>query len=104
MIGFEWIQSCIQDGNYYFSAHGDQERQNDNLLIGSIETALLNGKILEEYEDTGRGESCLVMGFTDTNKPVHIVCGRMGDSLVIVTVYIPAKPKFKNPFERGENG
>jgi hypothetical protein len=34
-------------------------------------------------------------------KPVHVVCGAMGDWLVIVTVYIPTPPKFKNPYERG---
>lgn len=49
----------------------------------------------------GRGESCLLVGFTDAGKPVHVVCGRLGIALVIVTVYIPTPPKFKNPYERG---
>jgi hypothetical protein len=40
-------------------------------------------------------------GFADTGKPIHAVCGRQGDWLVIVTVYIPAPPKLITPFERG---
>jgi hypothetical protein len=42
-----------------------------------------------------------VAGFTDGGKPVHVVCGRMDDWMVIVTVYVPTPPKFKNPYERG---
>jgi hypothetical protein len=49
----------------------------------------------------GRGESCLLAGFSDDGKPIHIVCGRMDDWLVVVTVYIPTPPEFKTPFERG---
>ncbi|MBI4680343.1 MAG: DUF4258 domain-containing protein [Nitrospirae bacterium] len=63
---------------------------------------MLGGRILEQYEDSGRGESCLVAGFTEAGKPIHIVCGRRGDWLVIITVYIPRPPKFKTPYERGE--
>jgi len=65
--------------------------------------ALLAGRILEQYEDTGRGESCLVVGFSDAGKPVHVVCGRMGDWMVIITVYIPSPPKFVTPFQRSKS-
>ncbi|WP_366931574.1 DUF4258 domain-containing protein [Thiocapsa sp.] len=66
-----------------------------------VEQALLTGRILEEYPDTGRGESCLVVGFSDGGKPIHIVCGMIGDSMVVITVYIPTPPKFKTPLQRG---
>ncbi|MBI4688715.1 MAG: DUF4258 domain-containing protein [Nitrospirae bacterium] len=102
MFEIRWILERIRKGEYYFSKHGDQERQNDNLTIAEVEEALLESRILEQYEDTGRGESCLIVGFTETGKPIHIVCGRRGDWLVIITVYIPRLPKFKTPYERSE--
>jgi hypothetical protein len=102
MFEIDGIQEQIRKGEYYFSKHGDQERQNDNLTIAEVEEAVLRGRILEQYEDTGRGESCLVAGFTETGKPIHIVCGRRGDWIVIITVYIPRPPKFKTPYERSE--
>jgi len=83
------------------SKHGDQERQNDNLTIIEVESATLSGRVLENYPDTGRGESCLVVGFAQDGKPLHVVFGKGGPSLVVITVYIPAPPKFKNPYERG---
>ncbi len=102
MFEIKWMLERIRKGEYYFSKHGDHERQNDNLTIAEVEEALLGGRILEQYEDSGRGESCLVAGFTEAGKPIHIVCGRRGDWLVIITVHIPRPPKFKTPYERGE--
>jgi hypothetical protein len=58
MFEVKWILERIRKGKYYFSKHGDQERQNDNLTIAEVEEALLGGRIVEQYEDTGRGESC----------------------------------------------
>ncbi|MBI3983768.1 DUF4258 domain-containing protein [Candidatus Microgenomates bacterium] len=101
MFDIVWIQSKIREGQYYFAGHGDQERQNDNLTVAEVEEALLTGRVLEQYKDTGRGESCWVIGFTEKSKPLHMVCGDIEDRVVIVTVCIPTPPKFKNPYERG---
>lgn len=101
MILIDWIKQSVRDETYRYSRHGDQERQNDNLTLVQVAQALLNGRIIEQYADDGRGASCLVAGFTDNAIPIHVVCGCMGKTLVIITVYIPTSPKFKNPFERG---
>jgi len=77
MIKIEWIIEKVKRDDYFFSKHGDIERQND-----------------------GRGESCLLVGFTNSGKPIHIVCGVSEDILVIITVYIPTSPKFKNLYKR----
>jgi hypothetical protein len=86
----------------FFSKHADIERLKDNLKILEIEEALLNGRILESYTDTGRGASVLVVGFSDAGKPIHIVCGERNGCLIVITVYVPSAPKFINPFQRGE--
>ena len=100
MFEIGWIAERVRNSEYYFSRHGDQERQNDDLTIAEVEEAILSGRILEHYEDTGRGGSCLVVGFTNEGKPIHIVCGERGGKLVVITVYIPRPPKFKTPYER----
>ena len=71
------------------------------MTVAEVEEALLTGRVLEQYEDTGRGESCLVVGFTESGKPLHMVCGEIENHVVLITVYIPTPPKFKNPYERG---
>ncbi|MEK7450054.1 MAG: DUF4258 domain-containing protein [Planctomycetota bacterium] len=101
MLSLEWLKERIRKNEFYFSKHADQERQNEDLTIQEIEEAVLSGRILEQYKDTGRGISCLVVGFTNEGKPIHIVCGKRGNWAVVITVYLPQPPKFKNPYERG---
>jgi hypothetical protein len=97
-----WIARCVIDQRYSYSCHADRQRQNDGLTLADVEEALISGRILERYPDTGRGPSCLVAVFSDGGKPIHVVCGRMDDPIVVVTCYLPTPPKFKTPFERGE--
>lgn len=96
----DWIVETVRNRRYVVSHHADQERMNDRLSIQEIETAMVNGRILESYPDTGRGESVLIGGFADSGTPVHVVYGRRAESGVIVTVYVPGPPKFANPFQR----
>ena len=73
---------------------------NDRITIREIETAIVNGRILESYPDTGRGESVLLAGFADSGTPLHVVYGTRVELGVIITVYIPGPPKFADPLKR----
>jgi len=94
------IKGRVLDGRYAYSHHAEIERRLEGLTFAQIEEALLNGEIIEQYTDTGRGESCLVAGFGGTT-PVHAVCGWRGEKIVIITVYIPRPPMFTDPWTRG---
>ncbi len=93
------IKEKIQKSEYVYTHHAEIERNADNLTFYQIEEALLGGEILEEYPDTGRGESCLVLGFSE-NIPIHIVCGFRGDKIAVITVYVPGSKTFKDPWTR----
>ncbi|MFH0926540.1 MAG: DUF4258 domain-containing protein [bacterium] len=97
----EEIKDKVSNNQYSYSYHADIERRIDELTIGQIEEAILNGKITEQYSDDGRGECCLVVGFAG-DIPVHIVCGWRGEKIVLITVYIPRPPKFIDPWTRGD--
>lgn len=96
-MGIDWIKKKIKEENYEFSAHAEEERQADKLMVHDVEKSLLEGEILEDYPDDPRGESCLVLGFGEVGVPIHVVCGKtkQGD-LRIITVYIPMAPKWIN--------
>ncbi len=97
----EIIKQKVKEDDYFFSKHGDDEKKNDNLSILEIEETIANGAILENYDNDLRGSSCLIVGFTNNGKPIHVVCGTRDNILVIITVYIPTPPKFITPYERG---
>jgi hypothetical protein len=98
-MDIERIKSKVATDDYVYTSHADLERKADDLTLRQVETALLNGQILEQYPDTGRGESCLVWGYAE-DIPIHIVCGWRGDQVAIITVYIPGPPKFIDPKTR----
>jgi len=55
-----------------------------------IEEAIFNGMIIEPYPDDPRGPSCLIMGFSNQNRPLHILCGKIDDNdILIITAYEP---------------
>ena len=93
------IKEKVRKNEYYYTFHAEIERKNDDLTFYQIEQAILAGDILEQYPDDGRGESSLVVGFSD-NIPIHIVCGKRGEKNVIITTYVPKPPKFIDPWTR----
>ncbi len=95
------IKVRIRDNQYVYTLHADIERKAEGLTIAQVEEALLSSEILEQYPDTGRGASCLVVGFAK-DIPIHVVCGWRGDRIALITIYIPCPPKFVDPWTRGE--
>ena len=100
MMTIDVIKSLVLADRYVYSMHADIERKADDLTFAQVEEALLTGTILEQYPDTGRGESCLIVGMS-VDTPIHIVCGWRGDRLAIITVYVPTPPRFIDPWTRG---
>ena len=94
------IKENVLGNQYVYTDHADTERRIEALTFAQIETAILNAKMLERYPDTGRGESCLIVGFADET-PIHVVCGWRGESVTIITVYVPRAPHFLDPWTRG---
>ena len=60
-----------------------------NISQEDIENALLNGEIIEEYENDYPYPSCLVYGINLKNEVLHIVCGLNETELWIITAYYP---------------
>jgi len=75
------IKAKVRNNEYVYSQHADIERRLDKLAFAQIEDALLSGEILEKYPGTGRGESCLIVGFAK-GQPIPVVrAGKWGQSM-----------------------
>ena len=70
------IQSLILKKKYRLTSHAEEERDADQIRLQEIEEALLSTrcKIIEDYPNDPRGPSCLILGFTKQNLPIHTVC------------------------------
>jgi hypothetical protein len=101
-MDIEEIKATVRANHYVYTQHAELERRVDELTFAQVHEALLNGQILEQYPDTGRGENCLVVGFAG-DLPIHIVCGWRGEKVALITVYVSRPPKFIDPWTRGES-
>src|SRR4030067_3320049 len=99
-MDIEELKAKVRANQYVYTLHAEIERKADDLTFAQVEEALLSGDILEDYPDSGRGESCLIVGFAQ-DVPVHAVCGWRGEKVALITVYIPRPPKFDDPWTRG---
>jgi len=93
------IKEKVSHSQYEYTLHAEIERKADDLTFYQIEESILAGEILEQYPDDGRGKSCLVIGFSG-DIPIHTVCGKRGEKITIITVYVPKPPKFTDPWTR----
>ena len=102
-ITLDFIRNEIEKQSYEISLHADDERIADDLTVSQLEFLLLQSKIIEQYPDDPRGESCLTVGFTPDGTPVHVVCGKnRSGHLILVTVYIPTMPRWRDPYTRNQ--
>ncbi|MDP3105818.1 MAG: DUF4258 domain-containing protein [Candidatus Methanoperedens sp.] len=100
----EEIKEKIQHDEYEISFHAEKERYDEDITIPDLEAVISNGEILEEYHDDPRGESCLILGYSQ-NRPIHIVCGYTSINWIrIITVYIPKLPKWIDERTRANRG
>jgi len=87
-----YIQNLVRAKKYRLTSHAEEERDADQITKKEIEEALLSShlEVIEDYPGDSRGRSCLVLGFTNENKPIHFVCGlAVADILIIITIYRP---------------
>lgn len=94
-MDLDFIKDKVFRGEYDLSMHAHTERQEEQITIKEIEHVLLKGDIIEKYPNDLRGESCLFAGIV-FRKPLHVVCGKRGSRLLIVTTYRPKLPVWIN--------
>lgn len=91
------ITKQVTDGQVRFSQHAQQEMTDEGITVQDVLQCLLESTLLENYPSHKRGACCLIMGWTHTGRPVHVVCSTHLDILVIITVYMPLPPKWVTP-------
>ena len=100
----ENIKEKIRREEYELSFHAEKERYEEDITIFDLETAVADGEILEEYLDDPRGQSCLILGYSQ-KRPIHIVCGYTTTEWIrIITVYLPKLPKWIDDRTRIKRG
>jgi len=84
------VRSQLSEGEFEFSRHALKRVVERNISDQEIRQAGLQAEIIEDYPDDKYSPSCLLLGFTQTGRPLHIQVSLADTDLVkIVTIYEP---------------
>ena len=65
-----------------------------------IQSIVMTGEVIEDYPEDIRGHSCLILGFGQNNRAIHVVCSPKDEYLAIITAYIPDSTQWSSDFTR----
>lgn len=104
-MDIESLQAKIREGKYIISfSHTEKIRQR-KITAKEIEDAICEGTIIEPYPNDPRGASCLILGFTGKDRPLHVVCGRLeDDEILIITAYEPDQKEWEEDWKTRKKG
>ena len=85
------IVAAFADGLYNVLPQGIIEMDNDDITTGILEEAIGSDKpeVIEDSPEDRRGPSCLLLGWTAQQRPIHVCIGYRGSKPLVITTYRP---------------
>jgi hypothetical protein len=81
---------------YSISFTHTEKLRRRRISSGMIEQTIATGEIIETYPDDPRGPSCLILGYPQAGRPLHVVCGNFDqDELLVITAYEPSPEQWE---------
>lgn len=65
-----------------------------------VEKVVMTGELVEDYPHDSRGHSCLLLGFGDANRAIHVVCSPKTEYLAVITAYLPDTEQWSSDYQR----
>ena len=83
-----------------FLPHAIRQMSRPDRLIttSEIRDVVEHGEVIEDYPEDVRGHSCLMLGFGEANRAVHVVCSPKDEYLAIITAYLPDAGEWSDDF------
>lgn len=90
MTLIDQFRAKIVQDHFEFSQHAVDQSILRQISVQEIREAFAAGEVIEDYPQDKYGPSCLVLGFTQAGRPLHVQCSYPSRPLVkIITVYEP---------------
>ena len=70
------------------------------ITTAEVRSVIEEGEIVEEYPEDPRGHSCLMLGFGEGGRPIHVVCSPKESYIAIITAYLPDAREWSEDFRK----
>ncbi len=97
-MNIEDYRKICNDDNIAVTKHSNRRFYERGITLDDIESAILNGKIIEEYPTDTPFPSCLILGKSVNKSPLHVVVSTDEEILYIITAYYPNLQKWYEDF------
>ena len=83
-----------------FLPHAIRQMSHPDRLIttSEIHSVVELGEIIEDYPEDVRGHSCLMLGYGEGGRAIHVVCSPKDEYLAIITAYLPDVTEWSDDF------
>jgi hypothetical protein len=97
----DWIK-CFKEYRRIFRVHALRRMFERNITFDEITEIIDRIEVIEEYLEGKPYPSCLILGFTRADKPIHIVFAINHEerTVIIITAYVPNRNQWENDFRR----
>jgi hypothetical protein len=68
--------------------------------MDDVKRVLTAGEIIEQYPTDYPHPSCLILGYTEAGKALHVVCGSNGVELWLITAYFPDPAEWSGDYRQ----
>lgn len=84
------IRGLLAAGQFEFTRHAFRRAVERDISEQEIREAGAKARLIEDYPDDKYAPSCLLLGFTLANRPLHLQVTTLGAGVVrIITIYQP---------------
>ena len=84
------IRERFRNGLFEFSKHALDQSIIRQITVSELREAIESGKIIEDYPNDKYGPSCLILGYTENDRPVHVQCSYPSRPIIkVITLYEP---------------
>jgi hypothetical protein len=95
MKSIDEIGKKLHTGQFEFTRHAFRRAIERNISAAGIMECGKRTRIVEKYLDDKYAPSCLLLGFTDEERPLHIQISLADTDLVkIITIYEPEEDEW----------
>ena len=90
------------DKKILFLSHALRQMSREDRMISTKEVreVVRSGEIIEDYPEDARGHSCLMLGWVNKNRAIHVDCAPKDDYLAIITAYLPRVESWSERFTK----
>lgn len=89
MIRIEEIKDLLKDDRIKWSSHILTRMSQRGIKVKDIIDCIYNREIIEYYPDDYPFPSCLILGYSNNCKGIHVVCALGQDYVWMITAYYP---------------